>query len=124
MFAIGLVEYSIMNIFRRFASEAPPAGTFFDNKPTLVVSWWCTIYAIVVILFRISGRYIRTEKLYLEDKVVVAGIFLLLLRMALVHMILLYGTNNVISEGLSTEEIQQREIGSQLVLVSRIVYAA
>lgn len=113
-----------MNVFRRFVSEAPPATTFFDNKPTLIVSWWCTIYAIVFILFRISGRYIRTEKLFLEDKVVVASILLLLIRMALAHVILLYGTNNAISNGLSLQEIQQREIGSQLVLASRVIYAA
>ncbi len=113
-----------MDVFRRFDSSAPPATTFFDSKPTLVVSWWCTIYAIVVILFRISGRYIRTEKLYLEDKVVFGAIFLLLLRMALAHVVLLYGTNNVVSDGLTAEEIQQRAIGSQLVLVTRILYAA
>src|SRR5438874_10242477 len=113
-----------MSAFQRFVSEAPPATTFFDNKPTLVMSWWCTIYAIVFVLFRISGRYIQTEKLFLEDKIVVASILLLLIRMALAHVILLYGTNNAISEGLSPQEIQQREIGSQLVLASRITYAA
>jgi len=113
-----------MDVFRRFVSDAPPATTFFDNKPTLVISWWCTIYAIVFILLRISGRYIRTEKLFLEDQVVLASIFLILLRMALAHVILLYGTNNVITTGLSAEDIQQREIGSRVVLVSRIIYAA
>jgi hypothetical protein len=113
-----------MAVFRRFVSEAPQATTFFDNKPALLVSWWCTIYAIIFILLRISGRYIRTEKLFLEDKVVVASIFLLLLRMALAHVILLYGTNNVITTALSAEDNQHREIGSQVVLVSRIIYPA
>jgi hypothetical protein len=45
-------------------------------------------------------------------------------RMALVHVILLYGTNNTITTGLSDTAIYQRSIGSRLVLVSRIFYAA
>jgi hypothetical protein len=45
-------------------------------------------------------------------------------RMAFVHVILLYGTNNAITTGLTDEEIWQRSIGSRLVLVSRIFYAA
>jgi hypothetical protein len=48
----------------------------------------------------------------------------LLIRMGLVHVVLLFGTNNAIIAGLSLENIQRREIGSKLVLVSRIMYAA
>jgi hypothetical protein len=45
-------------------------------------------------------------------------------RQALVHVILLYGTNNAITTGLTDGEIQHRIIGSKLVLASRIFYAA
>lgn len=44
--------------------------------------------------------------------------------MALVHVVLLYGTNNTQTDGLSAEAIRKREIGSKLVLASRIFYAA
>lgn len=47
----------------------------------------------------------------------------LLIRMALVHVILLYGTNNVLTEGLTERQIYHRSIGSRLVLASRIFYA-
>ncbi|TVY91720.1 hypothetical protein LAWI1_G003308 [Lachnellula willkommii] len=44
--------------------------------------------------------------------------------MGVVHVVLLYGTNNTITTGLSDQEIYHRSIGSRLVLVSRIFYAA
>ena len=48
----------------------------------------------------------------------------LMIRMGLVHMVLLWGTNNAaISGNISAEAIRRREIGSRLVLVSRIMYA-
>lgn len=47
----------------------------------------------------------------------------LLARMGLVHVVLIWGTNNATSEGMTSLEIQHREIGSRLVLASRIMYA-
>lgn len=48
----------------------------------------------------------------------------LLGRMALIHVVLIYGTNNVNPDGLSAEDLHRREVGSKLVLASRIMYAA
>lgn len=48
----------------------------------------------------------------------------LLARMGLVHMVLLWGTNNAITTGLTQLDIEHREIGSRVVLASRIMYAA
>jgi hypothetical protein len=44
--------------------------------------------------------------------------------MAVVHIILLYGTNNALITDQTADEIRRRAIGSKLVLVSRIFYAA
>jgi len=53
------------------------------------------------------------------------AIFPLLARMAFVHVVLIWGTNNVdISEPFTEIELQHREIGSKLVLPARIFYAA
>lgn len=43
--------------------------------------------------------------------------------MGLVHVILLFGTNNVNPDGLTELQIYHRSIGSRLVLASRIFYA-
>ncbi|EKD19694.1 uncharacterized protein L3040_001959 [Drepanopeziza brunnea f. sp. 'multigermtubi'] len=102
----------------------PPARAFRDNKATLLVCWWCTIFAAVIILFRVCGRYVRTEKLFKEDWLAFACMIPLFARMAVVHVILLYGTNNVVVDGLSAAQISDRALGSKLVLVSRVLYAA
>jgi len=48
----------------------------------------------------------------------------LLARMGLVHLVLLWGTNNTVTDGLTPLDVQHREVGSKLVLASRILYAA
>jgi hypothetical protein len=105
-------------------SSPPPARSFHDDRATLLVCWWCTCFAAVIIVFRVCGRYIRTEKLFMEDRLAFACLIPLFIRMGLVHVILLYGTNNTITTGLSDDQIRKRVIGSRLVLASRIFYAA
>lgn len=107
-------------------SEAPPWREFRFDKPSLLVCWWITLFCTVIILLRVAGRFIRTERLFIEDKIAALALVPLYGRMAMVHIVLLYGTNNV-SLGdhvLSQQELRNREIGSRLVLVSRILYAA
>jgi len=105
-------------------SSPPPARSFRDEKSTLLVCWWCTVFAAVIILFRVAGRYIRSERLFREDWLAFGCMIPLLGRMGLVHVILLYGTNNAITTGLSEHDIDRRMIGSRLVLASRIFQAA
>ncbi|CAG8958163.1 hypothetical protein HYFRA_00000514 [Hymenoscyphus fraxineus] len=106
----------------RFIDTPPDFRAFRDDKPTLLVSWWCTVYAMTIIFFRVIGRYIRTEKSYREDIIMLLGVIPLLLRQAILHVVLLYGTNNTITDGLSAISIRRRETGSKLVLVTRVLY--
>ncbi|KAK8232747.1 putative integral membrane protein [Phyllosticta capitalensis] len=111
---------------RAIYDEAPPEPRSREaNHPTLLFSWWCTCFSLVIILFRLSGRFVRTERLFREDKVMALSIIPLMTRMAFVHVILLYGTNNVDAAALAGDErrIRQHEIGSRLVLCARIFYA-
>ncbi|OGM48584.1 putative integral membrane protein [Aspergillus bombycis] len=104
--------------------EIPPnARTKADDNPTLLVSWWATGFSLAIIVVRVCGRYVRIERFFREDKVMMLAIIPLLIRMALVHVILIWGTNNTKTGGLTAEEIQHRIVGSKLVLVSRICYA-
>lgn len=113
-----------MIILRDMHSSPPPAKTKAQDNATLLVSWWCTGFALAIILVRLAGRYVRTEKLFREDKIMALSIIPLLVRMGLVHLVLIWGTNNTVTTGLTPVEIQHREIGSKLVLASRIMYAA
>lgn len=113
-----------MILTRSLYSSAPRAKTKIEDNPTLLVSWWCTGFALAIILVRLSGRYIRTERLFREDKIMAWSIIPLLARMGLVHMILIWGTNNAVTTNLIDVQLRHREIGSKLVLASRIMYAA
>ncbi|KAJ9380828.1 hypothetical protein DTO063F5_6537 [Paecilomyces variotii] len=105
------------------SQEPPPIETKVDSNPTLLMSWWATGFSLVIIIVRVCGRYVRTERFFREDKVMMASIIPLLIRMAFVHVVLIWGTNNTQTEGLSETDIRHREIGSRLVLLARIFYA-
>ncbi|OJJ50033.1 hypothetical protein ASPZODRAFT_128623 [Penicilliopsis zonata CBS 506.65] len=104
-------------------TEPPDIQTAVDDNPTLLMSWWATGFSLAIIAVRVCGRYVRTERFFTEDKVMMASVVPLLARMAFVHVILLWGTNNTKTAGLTAMDIRHREIGSRLVLVSRILYA-
>ena len=78
---------------------------------------------MTIILLRLAGRYVRTERLFREDKIMALSLLPLVARMGLVHLVLLWGTNNTTTEGMTARDIHYREIGSRLVLASRIMYA-
>ncbi|KAK0710421.1 hypothetical protein B0T21DRAFT_319672 [Apiosordaria backusii] len=107
-------------------SPPPAARPFSDDKPTLLTSWWITLLCTFLILLRLVGRFVRVEKLFGEDKVAAVVLIPLFLRMAFVHPVLVFGTNNVQLTDeldLSDEGLRRRAIGSGLVLISRIIYA-
>ena len=106
-----------------YQEQPPELQTKLDMNPTLIVSWWATGFALAAILIRVAGRWVRVERLFREDKIMLYSVIPLLIRMALVHVVLIWGTNNTVSTGLTQTEIHQREIGSRLVLAARIFYA-
>ena len=107
-------------------SEPPQPHTFEQEKPTLLVCWWITLFCTTIIMLRVSGRFIRSERLFTEDRVAALALIPLYARMGCVHVVLTYGTNNVDLSGvtLSDEDLRRREIGSGVVLASRFFYAA
>ena len=118
----AMAGYSVLE--RLYSPTPPDATTKADNNATLLVSWWCTCFALFGILLRLGGRYVRTERLFREDKIMALSVIPLLIRMAFVHVVMIWGTNNAKTRHLSQTNIQHREIGSRLVLASRIFYAA
>lgn len=108
---------------RGIYNDEPPAYQDRNERnPTLLVSWWCTVFSLTIILIRIMGRWVRTERLFIEDKIMCWAIFPLMIRMAFVHVVLIWGTNNTAIDALSSVQILHRETGSKLVLAARIIY--
>ncbi|KAI0399382.1 GPCR protein, PTH11-type [Xylaria palmicola] len=106
-------------------SPPPPLHTADDDKPTLLVCWWITLFCSTIIFLRVAGRFIRSEKLFQEDRTVMFAVLPLYLRMGLVHVVLLWGTNNArFTWPLTETERRHKSIASGLVIGSRILYAA
>lgn len=103
---------------------APAREAANELKPAVTMSIWCTCYSITIIIFRVSGRWLRTKTVFVEDTIMALSILILVARMILVSLILYDGTNNVeLSLFMDEAEISRREVGSQLVLVTRMLYA-
>jgi hypothetical protein len=108
-----------------WSNTPPDRRTRLADHPTLLYSWWTTIFAAVIILTRLAGRKVRSNKLFREDWIMFFALIPLFARMGFVHVVLIYGTNNVATIGVDyTEtEIRHRQLGSKLVLAARIFYA-
>ncbi|WPG99049.1 Hypothetical protein R9X50_00185400 [Acrodontium crateriforme] len=107
-------------------STAPPElRSRVANNPTLLFSWWCTLFSAVIIITRLCGRKIRSNVLFREDWIMMMAMVPLFARMAFVHVVLLYGTNNVQTEGhtFTQTQLDHHALGSKLVLAARIFYA-
>ncbi|KAF2480162.1 hypothetical protein BDY17DRAFT_271174 [Neohortaea acidophila] len=109
-----------------FDQPPPPPQSRATRNPTLLFSWWCTIFSAVIIIIRLCGRKTRSNRLFREDWIMMASLVPLFIRMAFIHVVLLWGTNNVQTVGIhyTPEDIAHREIGARLVLAARIFYAA
>lgn len=107
-------------------SSAPEPLAWAQVKPTILVCWWATLFSTLIILLRVAGRMIRSERLFSEDRMAFFCLIPLYMRMGLVHVVLVYGTNNndFSQTTLTDDEIRRRTIGSGLVLASRICYSA
>lgn len=107
-------------------STAPKDLPWAYVKPSVLVCWWTTLFSTIIILLRVAGRFIRSETLFPEDRMAFWCLIPMYARMGCVHVILLYGTNNVDFSGRlpGDAEIRRRAIGSGLVLASRIFYSA
>lgn len=62
-------------------------------------------------------------KVFPDDKWMAASAVPLLIRVGLIHTVLTLGTNNVDTRGMGEEEIRRRVLGSELVLLARVMYA-
>lgn len=122
----GLVPRDSPTSSNSSLNSGPPANRSASaNHATLLVSWWCTSFALVIILVRLWGRYERTRKFFMEDKIMALSIIPLLIRMGFAHPILLWGTNNIstVDVTLSPEQLYHHSLGGRLVLGARIFYA-
>ncbi|KAJ5874133.1 uncharacterized protein N7529_002563 [Penicillium soppii] len=96
-------------------------------ESTLIILWLFTWVAIGLIVLRLLMRKLKGFKFVLGDYFAMGAILCALIRLALVHVILIWGTNNMSTKFRHThdftpEEIRRREIASKFVLTNRVFY--
>lgn len=94
---------------------------------TIIIHWVFTWVAIGLIVLRLLLRKWKGFHFVHGDYFSMGAILCALARLALVHVILIWGTNNMPSSFRNThnftpEEIRRREIASKFVLTNRVFY--
>lgn len=94
---------------------------------TLIILWVFTWVTIALIVLRLLVRKLKKFQFVLGDYFAMGAIICALVRLGLVHVILIWGTNNMSTKFRHThdftpEEIRRREIAGKLVLANRVFY--
>lgn len=96
----------------------------FQTIVVLYVFTWLGEFLMVARLFM---RQYRGQKWDLSDYITMVCMVLLVARMSFVHVVLVWGSNNLTAayrekHVFSPEEIYRRTVGSKLTLVNRTFY--
>ena len=94
---------------------------------TLVIHWVFSIVAILIMTFRLVGRRIAKHVYNAGDWLTMGAIVCALTRLALIHVVLIWGTTNMstkfrLQHHFTPDEIYQREIGSKFSIANRFFY--
>ncbi|KAI5838852.1 hypothetical protein DFP73DRAFT_248890 [Morchella snyderi] len=95
---------------------------------SIAISYVCTFFSAILIVTRLLVRFHRGERMCMDDTWMGISLAPLFIRLGIIHMVLVYGTNNIDFDkinvmGMSEEEMHRRVVGSKLILASRVVYA-
>src|SRR5271170_7510566 len=98
-----------------------------DTEVTIVITWVFTWLAEALMALRLIMRKRREQDLNISDYFTIAAMAFLIIRLAIVHLVLIWGTNNLTaayrdSHTFTAQEIYQLEVGSKLTLAVRAVY--
>ena len=97
------------------------------EDPTLLIVWLFTWIAVAVMATRLLLTKLDKRRFSVGDYLTVGAIFCAITRLALIHVVLIWGSNNMTAQFRAThhfakEEIYRREIGSKLTLSNRVFY--
>ncbi|KAE9372859.1 hypothetical protein N431DRAFT_505149 [Stipitochalara longipes BDJ] len=98
-----------------------------EDESELIILWFLTGAAVAIMIARLVLRTYRKQRLELGDYFTIAAIVSILLRGAVIHVALVWGTNSITSAArtkidFTPQEIYRREVGSKLTIVNRVFY--
>lgn len=103
--------------------SAPPLRTATEDHATLLCAYWVTGICIIAVIFRVTGRYIRIEKLHFDDTWMAITVIPLVWRLGFIHSVLKHGTHNadpIALAQLTPEQLSKRGWSSGMVLGARV----
>ena len=100
------------------------------NEPALIVLWLLTWMALLIM-----GSRLGLVKLYKKDAfatgdyLTMGAMFCAIARLTIIHVVLVWGSNNMEASSRQThlftqQEIYQRQVGGKLTLVNRGFYTS
>lgn len=95
--------------------------------PTLIIVWLFSWVAFSVMTARLVMCKLRGRKFITGDFLTMGAMFCVLTRLSLIHVVLIWQSNNMPAKFRAThnftpDEIYRREVGSKLTLVNRTFY--
>jgi hypothetical protein len=98
-----------------------------DTYQTIVIMYVFTWLGMAFMIARLIMRKYRGQKFDLSDYITMVCMACLLARMSLIHVVLVWGSNNLtaayrLKHVFTAKEIYQRTVGSKLTLVNRVFY--
>jgi hypothetical protein len=98
-----------------------------DTRKTIIMVGVFGFTGMIIMLLRLAMRKYRKQDFNLSDYLTIAAIVCLAARSGLTTIVELWGNNNLsaayrASNIFTDTEIYQREVGSKLTLINRIVY--
>lgn len=98
-----------------------------QDDVTIIIVWTFSWVAITIMAVRILWQRLQMRQLNLGDYLTMGAIFCAIARVAIIHVVLIWGSNNVTAtfratHHFSSTELYQREVGSKLTLVNRVFY--
>jgi hypothetical protein len=98
-----------------------------ETVQTLIIMWVFTWLAMALMALRLTMRKVRGQKFDVSDKITMLCMFFLVGRCAMIHVVLIWGSNNVTQafrehHVFGAREIYEREVGSKLTIANRTFY--
>jgi hypothetical protein len=98
-----------------------------EDETELVILWFLTGAAVTIMVLRLFLKQHRQQGMSLGEYFTIAAIVSILLRGAVIHVSLVWGTNSITAAARKTikftpQVIYQHEVGSKLTIVNRVFY--
>jgi hypothetical protein len=97
------------------------------DRQTIIILWVLAWASMAIMGLRLTMRKVRGQRFDASDYITMTCMGCLMARLSMVHVILLWGSNNLTDQQRATivftdQEIYRRIIGGKLTIINRTFY--